>query len=298
MAQKRVDSHQHVNWHYRDVAGSIQDLDEQDINYCWLLTWYTDPGDPVVKGKWLNPLNVRLDGSSEGITLREILEAKAAYPDRYVVGFCPHPGWPEAAELLRTAYHMHGAQVCGEWKFRFLFDDPRCLEIFRVAGELGMPVVLHLDVPFLPDEHGKPVYQDTWYGGTIENLERALEACPDTLFIGHAPGFWREISSDAPQRSEIYPDGPIPETGKLYGLLDTYSNLYADLSAGSALNALRRDPAHAEEFLTRYADRLLFARDYYGSDLDDFLGTLSLEPEVREKIYWQNAEKLIPAPVK
>jgi len=72
MAQKRVDSHQHVNWHYRDMAGSIQDLDEQDIDYCWLLTWYTDPGDPVVEGKLLNPLNVRPDGSSEGITLREI----------------------------------------------------------------------------------------------------------------------------------------------------------------------------------------------------------------------------------
>jgi predicted TIM-barrel fold metal-dependent hydrolase len=151
---------------------------------------------------------------------------------------------------------------------------------------------LHLDVPYLMQE-GKRTYQPLWYGGTVENLERALQACPDTIFIGHAPGFWREISGDAAADPSAYPRGPIAPGGKLFRLFDEYSNLYADLSAGSARYALQRDSQHAKQFLTRYADRLLFARDYYGGDLHEFLQTLELDTAVAEKIYLRNAQKLL-----
>ncbi len=138
-----------------------------------------------------------------------------------------------------------------------------------------------------------PVYQEWWYGGTVENLARALEACPDTVFIGHAPGFWREISGDAADNPSVYPTEPIAGRGGLYDLFDEHPNLWADLSAGSALLALKRDPKHAAEFLTRYSDRLLFARDYYGQDLHAFLKTLDLSPAVRDRIYFENAERLV-----
>ena len=58
------------------------------------------------------------------------------------------------------------------------------------------------------------------------------------------------------------------------------------------------DPAHALQFINRYADRLLFARDYYGTDLHQFLQTLPLSAAVVEKIYWQNAERLVAPPKK
>jgi predicted TIM-barrel fold metal-dependent hydrolase len=77
-------------------------------------------------------------------------------------------------------------------------------------------------------------------------------------------------------------------------LLEQYPNLYADLSAGSGLRALSRDPAHARDFLTRFADRLLFARDYYGDELHTFLESLDLPKDVQEQIYFQNAQKLVP----
>jgi len=180
-----------------------------------------------------------------------------------VVGYCPQPLLPEAPRLLEAAYHIHRVRVCGEWKFRILFDDPRCLEVYHKAGQLGCPVVLHLDVPYLPDpQTGRPVYQRSWYGGTIENLERALRSCPETRFIGHAPGFWREISGDAAADPSVYPAGPVREGGRLAPLFEQYPNLYADLSAGSALGALKRDPAHDRAFLCRFSDRLLFGRDY------------------------------------
>jgi predicted TIM-barrel fold metal-dependent hydrolase len=79
-------------------------------------------------------------------------------------------------------------------------------------------------------------------------------------------------------------------------LLDAYPNLFADLSAGSALTALRRDPAHACRFLTRYADRLLFGRDFYGDGLITFLSSLDLPLDVRSRILHENAERLVPFP--
>jgi len=292
-----IDSHQHVFWHGRDDAGLVADMDAHGIERAWLLTWEVPPFEdsPVYHGV-LNPLNMRPDGTHAGITLNDLLRTRDRYPDRFIVGYCPHPALGNAPGLLESAVKIHGIQTCSEWKFRIPFDDPRSLELFHVAGAYKLPVVLHLDVPYLwSEEAGKKVYQNNWYGGTVENLERALQACPDTIFIGHAPGFWREISGDAENDPAGYPRGPIVEGGKLMRLFDTYPNLYADLSAGSGRYALERDPVHAVKFLTRYSDRLLFARDYYEQDLHNFLQTLDLPEDVTEKIYYRNAETLIPA---
>jgi len=271
-------------------------MDEHGISYAWLLTWYTQPDDPVSEGASLNPLNVRNDGTQEGITLRDIVEAKERYPDRFVVGYCPNPRWRNACKYLENAHRMHGARVCAEWKFRTLIDDPRSIEIFRLAGSLGMPVVIHLDVPYLATESGGKAYQPNWYGGTVENFERAIQACPDTVFVGHAPGFWREISADADDATVPYPNSKVVMTGKLYRLFDTYPNLYADLSAGSGRIALSRDPEHAMAFIKKYSDRLLFGRDHYEQKLHEFLQTLPLDPSDRDRIYFQNAERLVKPP--
>ena len=283
-----------MNWHQRNAPGLIRDMDEHGISYSWLLTWLTEPDDPVPQSGALNPINVRLDGSQEGVTLRDIVEAKEKYPRRFVVGYCPNPRWRQAPIFLCNAHHMHGARVCGEWKYRMLLDDPRCLEIFHVAGELKMPVVLHLDVPYLMHD-GRRQYQPNWYGGTVENLERALQSCPETIFVGHAPGFWREISAGAANDGENYPDSPISAPGELYRLFDSYENLYADLSAGSGRIALERDSDHAAVFLRRYSDRLLFGRDQYEQKLHRFLQTLPLDEATVNRIYYENAERLVPA---
>lgn len=289
-----IDTHQHVFWHNKDDRGLIADMDAHAIEYAWLLSWEIPPAeDNHQYHAVLNPLNVRPDGTHAGITLRDLITARDRYPKRFVLGYCPHPAVGNAPALLRAAVGIHGVKVCGEWKFRIPFDDPRCLELYRVAGELKLPVVLHLDVPYLVNKEGKRTYQPLWYGGTVENLERALQACPETIFIGHAPGFWREISGDASTATGAYPDGPVKPGGRLYELFDHCPNLWADLSAGSALTALRRDPKNAVQLLTRYQDRLLFARDFYGQDLHQFLQTLDLSAEITEKIYHRNAEKLV-----
>lgn len=294
--QMRIDSHQHVFWHFRNDADLVADMDARGIDRAWLLTWEISKAeeDP----SWvriLNPVHLRRDGSHPGVPLSDLLLASSRYPDRFVMGYCPHPAIGNAAALFESAYHIHRVRVCGEWKFRMAFDDPRCIALFRKAGELKCPVVLHLDVPFLADkETGKPVPQQMWFGGTVADLERALQLCPETLFVGHAPGFWRYISGDAETDPEAYPMGAVTPGGEVQRLLETYSNLYADLSAGSGLRALRRDPTHGRAFVMKFCDRLLFARDYYGSDLLDFLQSLDLPQDVADKLFFRNALKLVP----
>lgn len=288
-----IDSHQHAFWHDRDDAGLIADMDAQGIDLAWLLTWEIPP-DQDVKAyhKGLNPLALRRDGTHAGITLSDILRARDNYPKRFVAGYCPDPALPTAAECFEAAWNMHGVRVCGEWKFRMLLDDPRSLELFRTAGRLGAPVIVHLDVPYLK-RNDKNAYQKEWYGGTVANLERALQACPETNFLGHGPGFWREISGDADEAPRMYPQGPIVGEGRLIRLFETYPNLYGDMSASSCRYALSRDPENAKAFLTRFADRALFARDTCGGDLHEFLQSLDLSEDVREKIYCRNAQRLV-----
>ena len=238
--------------------------------------------------------HVRADGTHAGLPLRDVVAACREHPGRFVAGFCPNPRTPNAPALLESARAMHGVGVCGEWKYRMLLDDPRCIELFGKAGELGMPVVVHLDVPYLPDaDTGGKTYCPLWYGGTIDNLRRAAEACPATAFLGHGPGFWREISADADRDPEVYPDGPVAPGGRLAAALEACGNLHADLSANSGLGALRRDPGHAVEFLHRFADRQLFGRDLLGGDLLEFLESLDLPADVREKVLSGNALRLV-----
>ena len=290
-----IDSHQHPFWHGRDDAGLVADMDEHGIDVAWLLSWIIHPDeDQRAYHAVLNPTGLRADGTHGGMTLQDLLFARRNHPNRFVLGYCPHPCLGDAPGLFESAYRIHGARVCGEWKFRVLYDDPRCLNLFRKAGELGCPAVLHIDVPYRPDENGQPVYLPTWYGGTVANLERALQACPDTNFIGHAPGFWREISGDADSAPDAYPGTPVVEGGLLYRLFESYPNLHADLSAGSALGALKRDPDHARRFIERFADRLLFGRDFYGNDLALFLDSLELPGAVRQRLLVENALRLVP----
>lgn len=289
-----IDAHQHVFWHGRDDAGLVADMDEGGIAKAWLLTWELSPLEQsTVSQGTLDPAERLPDGTHVGLGFPNVLRAARRFPDRFIIGYCPHPLLGDAPALLRAAVSMYGVKVCGEWKFRIPLDDPRSVNLLRVAGELTLPVVIHLDVPFLPDGEGKPVYQPNWYGGTVENLERALEQCPETLILGHAPGFWREISGDASLDPSRYPGRPVVEGGRMVSLLEKYQNLWLDLSAGSGLGALKRDRGFAVEFLERFSDRVLFGRDEYGYRLADFLGELPLSAVTREKILWKNAATLL-----
>lgn len=193
---------------------------------------------------------------------------------------------PRDISALLERYVAAGAKGLGEHKCGTAIDDPGNLDIFRACSELRLPVLLHMDSIRNTDAPGLP------------GLERALQAAPGAAFIGHATAWWSSISADVtPQTLGGYPTGKVKPGGAIERLMDRYENLYGDLSAGSGLNALRRDPDFGREFLIRRADRLLFGTDYLaeGQPVDQFafLEQLDLPPEVQAKIFRENARRIL-----
>jgi predicted TIM-barrel fold metal-dependent hydrolase len=82
-------------------------------------------------------------------------------------------------------------------------------------------------------------------------------------FIGHAQTWWGNIDGKLDPRS-LYPKTAVTPGGLTDRWLADYSNMYADMSAGSGLNALLRDEENARAFLKRHQNKLL-----YGSDCPD-----------------------------
>jgi predicted TIM-barrel fold metal-dependent hydrolase len=290
-----IDSHQHAYWLGKDPDDLVADMDRHGIALAWLLTWeIMSAEDREGDHASLNSANVRPDGTYRGITLEDTLFARDRHPKRLIAGFAPHPEAGNAVRRFEEAVRHEGVRVCGEWKCRMPMDDARCLELFRKAGDLACPVVFHLEPPELPGPGGKRVKQDYWSGGNVPNLEATLRSCPKTTFIGHAQGFWREISGGADKEPGVYPEGPVVPGGRLYALLERYDNLYADLSAGSAFNALSRDPGHARSFLDRFSGRLLFGRDDHTTRTLDLLTGIDLPADKLAAILFGNAERLVP----
>ncbi|HTL52152.1 MAG TPA: amidohydrolase family protein [Planctomycetota bacterium] len=283
MSRLIIDAHNHVNWVGTTTDQYIANMDKYGIDIMWALSWEAFPDEfATTYYSSFQPGNL-------GMPFSNILEARSKYPDRIVAGYCPNPRDPYAVEKLKSAHHF-GARVCGEWKFRVMFDNPDTIAIYRLAGELKMPITLHLDICLQPGS------REHWYGGTLDSVIRAVEACPEANFIGHAPGFWRYISGDADQTADAYPKTPVTPGGRLFSLLEKYPNLYADISAGSGATALSRTPSVGREFVLKFQDRLVYGRDFTDNRHQEILASLDLPAAVLDKLYFQNALKLAPLP--
>ncbi|MBI3831595.1 MAG: amidohydrolase family protein [Planctomycetes bacterium] len=282
-----IDAHQHTNWHGTNTDNVVKNMDAAGIDVSWLLTW------EVPDGEWDNSYYGAFDPRRVGMPFEDIMEACRRYPKRFVAGYAPDPRRPDALERLEAAVRMYNVRVYGELKLRILFDDPDVVLMFRKCGELKLPVVFHIDIPL--KERPKPPQRDYWYCVDIDRLETVLKLCPETTFIGHAPGFWRHISGDGYTAEGAYPKGSVTPGGRVPDLLRKYKNLYADLSAGSGLTAISRPPeGQGRNFLIEFQDRLLYGRDCFDNRLMDFLKTQDLPKDAWEKITFRNALKLVP----
>jgi predicted TIM-barrel fold metal-dependent hydrolase len=190
-----------------------------------------------------------------------------------------------------------GCVGIGELTANIPLDDPRVINLCRQCGRCGMPVLFHMTGPGrgvygLVDEVGSP------------RLERLLQAVPEATIIGHAPGFWAEISGGLTQQDKfIYPTGPVESEGSLVRLLRSYPNLYADVSARSGLNALSRDRDFGIRFLNEFQDRILFGTDTCFADpegeipvlryLKGLLSGGAISRRVFDKIAGTNALKVL-----
>jgi predicted TIM-barrel fold metal-dependent hydrolase len=282
-----IDAHNHPRWVGHDGARMVEDMDNVGIERTWLLSWEI-PEREIDPGYYreLNPTGV-------GIQFRDVIDVAERYPDRFIPGTTTDPHDPYALPKLKAAVDLFHVRVFGEFKRHMRYDDPDAIRLFHYCGELGLPVIFHLDVTF--PRRGVPGDWQWWYGGGLENMEAPLRLCPHTQFLGHAPGFWREISADADQEPESYPAGkPVVGRGLILDYLDKFPNLNCDLSGGSGHTALSRDLNFTRKFLIDYQDRMFFGRDDFNNDMYDLLVSLNLPPAVLAKILSGNALRLVP----
>ena len=284
-----IDDHNHPDWCGYNLDKYLENMDRYGIDKTWLLSWEAPHNEYDPEYLCRTPVQ---DCNWGPIPFERCLSYKERAPERFILGYAPDPRRPDAIARLKAAVDMYDVCICGELKIRMMLDDWDAIRMYRFCGEQNLPVLVHLDYEF---DYGvtypRPNY---WYGGGIDALERAVKKCPETTFIGHAPGFWSHISGDDQFDKDPYYKGKVQPGGKLIEMLRTYPNLYCDISAGSGCNALSRDPEFAVKFLTEFQDRVLYGRDYFDNIHQEFLNSITLPDGVLEKIYSGNALKLVP----
>jgi len=211
----------------------------------------------------VNPENADTYGVAGNRSCRE---AVRRHPDRLMTfvnidprGFLNNPG-ADFSRLIRIHKDM-GCIGIGEICASLPITDPRYKNLFYHAGEEKMPCLFHFSA------RKRGVYGILDKPG-LTGLEEVLKEFPKTIFIGHAPAFWNEIDGDLksnPKIRDSYVSGPIKKKGRLWSLFAKYSNLTADLSAGSAYNAMSRDPGVTLKFLKRFYKQIFFGTDRFTS---------------------------------
>jgi predicted TIM-barrel fold metal-dependent hydrolase len=277
-ASKYIDVHTHVGtiWNgNKELTASllVRWMDEHDVAKAVVL--------PLTSPE-----------SSSFLCLTEgALQAAKEFPDR-LIPFCsidPRTsvvGGVRGFESIIRRYVDLGANGFGEHKVGLDFDDPLMMQIYEVCEKIGIPLLFHMDTLRGKDQPGLP------------RLAHALATFPKLTFIGHGPGWWASISGDAKAADFMsYRPRPVTPGGAIDKLMDTYPNLWGDLSAGSGAEAIGRDPAFGREFLIRRQDRLLFGTDYLqpGQPVPQFqlLDSFNLPEQVQQKVFRGNAEKLL-----
>lgn len=194
-------------------------------------------------------------------------------------------------------------------------DDERLAPLWAKAGELGVPVLIHVADPpafFEPLDRFNPAYlalqrRPEWhfhgppyltFRELIEAGIRLMAQHPGTTFITAHAGWYSENLQFVAEQ-----------------MLDRLPNMYTDFSA--RISTLGLQPHSARRFFIKYQDRILFGTDMSPSvevyrTFYRFLETwddqfeaspgrstsricgISLPDEVLEKVYHKNAERLIP----
>ncbi len=271
-------------------------------------------------------------GSGEGLAAN-IAATKGRYPGRFVayanVDFSGigQPGWGEKAAAQLEADVLAGAQGLKIYKNLSMFqtdsdgkrvaaDDPRIDPVWAKAGELGIPVLIHvgepspfwdpwdehnerwLELKMFPRRRRDDPARFASFEQTMGEQHNLFRNHPDTIFINAHLGW---LGND------------LARLGKL---LDELPNVYTEL--GAVLAELGRQPITGAAFMEEYQDRVLMGKDSWDpiegyhvyfrvlETRDEYFDYyrkrhahwkmygLGLSDEVLEKIYFRNALKIIP----
>lgn len=248
------------------------------------------------------PLNCA-ECPAEFQSVGEVLWICEQYPGRFIP-FCNldpriarHPDQitVEDFDHLLGQYRELGCKGIGEVTARIRWTDHPMLCMLESAEKLGLAITFHT---ITADVNGYGVIDDIGLPG----LETVIRRFPNLKFFGHSPGFWTEISGDVtPETKNAYPIEPVVPGGVLPRLMRECPNVFGDLSAGSGLNSLTRDPEHAFRFIEEFQDRLLLGLDYCSVNNDmQHINWLTaardeghIAEQAYEKIMWRNANRVL-----
>ena len=204
---------------------------------------------------------------------RQMLENYAKYKgriDRFCIIYPEEVNSVEEAVNLLAREKQDGALGFGEhYGVELKFDDPKNLRLYEACAKVGLPVMFHMDRNKNLDEKGLP------------RLEHVLKTYPTCTLIAHSD-WWKHLADGTCDR-----------------LLQTYPNLYADISCTVGRSIIGRDKVFAREFFIRNADKLLFGTDsgWWSASKKpapefSLIDELYLPAEVVDKICRGNAERL------
>ncbi len=234
----------------------------------------------------------------------EILAICEKYPGRFIP-FCNldprNTDWDGKKnsegkfDFLLNQYKELGFKGIGEFVPNLYWEDPRVMNLLGSCERVGFPVTFHT---VTPEYYTYGVYDELGLPG----LEAVMKRFPKLKFFGHSAAFWSEISGDLTKElKDGYPNTPVVEGGAIPRLMRNYPNLYGDLSAGSGLNSLQRDPEHAWKFIEEFQDRLMLGLDYCSTTNDmqhiEWLTQArddgNVSDQAYQKIMWKNVNKAL-----
>jgi predicted TIM-barrel fold metal-dependent hydrolase len=281
IAEPIIDIHQHTDYSGRLNDQLIPHQRAMGVTKTILLP----SGRPLSYGSTYYGYSNGLQASATGNEV--CYQFAKAHSDEFVFGANEVPDMPGAVQEIEK-YLKLGAPVIGELKFGLDCDSEAMQRIYELADSYKVPVLMH--------------WQHNMYNRGIERFHSMLKKYPNVNFIGHAQTWWAEIDKNHTDPNILYPKGSVSRGGLTDRLLSEYPNMYGDFSAGSGLGSLIRDEDHAQGFLERHQDKLLF-----GSDCSDSIGTgksclgANIIPAIRKlapnkiierKILFGNAQKL------
>jgi len=284
-AEPIIDIHQHTSYHGRNIPQLLAHQKAMGVTHTILLP----AGSSVKRASTGNGKDNGLGGVGAGGN-DTVFALARQYPKEYSFGANEVTDLPEAAAEI-SKYIELGAIIIGEQKFGVECDSKESQILYALAAERKVPILMHF-------QHGT-------YNRGYERLGTMLEKFPQTIFIGHAQTVWANIDKNHTDQKVLYPTGKVTAGGLTDKYLADYPNMFADMSAGSGLNALTRDEDHTRGFLDRHQDKIL-----YGSDCADPTGSgpgcqgaktiaairkLAPNKEAERKILYGNAKKMFPA---
>lgn len=193
-------------------------------------------------------------------------------------------------------------------------DDPRLDPIWKKAGELGIPVLIHTGEPMA---FWSPVdkHNERWL--ELQQFPNRRRSDPKFASFEQTMGEQFNLFRRHPRTKFIAAHLAWlgNDLGRLGQLLDELPNVYTEM--GAVLYELGRQPKAARAFLIKYQDRVMMGKDTWNADEyaayfrvleteDEYFDYyrkrhafwkmygLGLPDEVLKKIYYKNALKVIP----